>query len=363
MFPVRAIKNLTADLQMNKQNSRHTGKSRGIIIIIIVVMLLGITGWTGITFFFLSAVPEPFMVYITPQTTTSQLTEALSIQTGENNAKKIITLASVLGFDSTERTGAYKLSGGMSVYKAASKLSRGSQTPVRFTFNNIRTKEQFADRVSKSLHISKDELLTMLNNDSICNSYGFTSETIPALFIPDTYEFYWTVTPNKFIEKMKQAYDRYWNQERTQKARSIGLTPVETAVIASIVEEETNKKDEMEDVAGLYINRLKQRMKLQADPTVKFALQDFGLRRILKEHTMTPSPYNTYYVNGLPPGPIRFASKTGLDAVLNHKQHNYLYMCAKEDFSGYHNFATTLPEHQRNAVRYHKALAKRNIYK
>ena len=249
----------------------------------------------------------------------------------------------------------------MSAWQVALKLARGGQTPVRVTFNNVRTIDQLAGRIVEQLCFSKDDLLALLQNDSVCADLGFTQATLPALFLPDTYEFYWTVTPEEFLQKMKREYRRYWMGPREEQAQAWGLTPVEVATLASIVEEETNKPDEMGTVAGLYMNRLRKGMPLQADPTVKFACGDFSLRRILKAHLAIESPYNTYRVTGLPPGPIRIASKQALDAVLNHRPNDYIYMCAREDFSGYHNFAVTWSEHQRNAARYQRELNRRGI--
>lgn len=184
---------------------------------------------------------------------------------------------------------------------------------------------------------------------------------MPALFIPNTYEAYWNTDAKAFIHRMKKEYERFWTQERRDKAQACGLTPIEVSTLASIVEEETANKSEMPMVAELYLNRLQDGMPLQADPTIKFSLQEFGLRRILHKHLEVESPYNTYKHAGLPPGPIRIASIQGIESVLNHAQHDYLYMCAKEDFSGTHNFAATFAEHQANARRYQQALNKRNI--
>jgi UPF0755 protein len=181
------------------------------------------------------------------------------------------------------------------------------------------------------------------------------------MFIPDTYEFYWTTSAEEFADRMKSEYDKFWNGERKIKAEEIKLSPAEVTTLASIVQAETAKKEEQKRIAGLYMNRLKRGQLLQADPTVKYAVGDFSLKRILNVHLQTESPYNTYKYAGLPPGPINFPETTSIDAVLNFEHHNYLYMCAKEDFSGYHNFAVTLDEHNRNAAKYRAALDRNNI--
>lgn len=204
-------------------------------------------------------------------------------------------------------------------------------------------------------------LARLLMDSTYCAQIGYSTETLPCLFIPNTYEVYWTMTPEAFVKRMQKEHDRFWNEERKAKAQSIGLTPEEVATLASIVEEETANNAEKPMVAGLYINRLHADMPLQADPTVKFALQDFGLRRILHTHLETDSPYNTYKHTGLPPGPIRIPSIQGIESVLNYTRHNYLYMCAKEDFSGTHNFAATFSQHLANARKYQQELNRRKI--
>ena len=242
------------------------------------------------------------------------------------------------------------------------ELRNGQQTAVRFTFNSIRTKEDLVERADKQLMLDGCELMDYLNDAHRCDSLGFNLETISVMFIPNTYEIYWNISPKRFLQRMKKEYDVFWNEQRRAKAQEIGLTQVEVAILASIVEEESAVSDEYPTIAGLYINRLKRGMPLQADPTVKFAVGDISLQRILNTHLEVESPYNTYKHIGLPPGPIRIPSIKGLDAVLNYRQHNYLYMCAKEDFSGRHNFAVTLGEHNRNADRYRSQLNKRKIF-
>lgn len=318
--------------------------------------------WLGKSYGHDAVVHSRAMVYVHRQWSAAQLDSALCETLGdEHSVARVERMLSVYEFDAANREGAYRLEPGMSAWKVALKLSRGSQSPVRVTFNNVRTLDQLAARLDEQLCFSKDDLSALLQSDSVCAELGFTQATLPALFLPDTYEFYWTVSPEDFLKKMAREYGRYWNGKREKQAEAWGLTPVEVATLASIVEEETNKPDEMGTVAGLYMNRLRKGMPLQADPTVKFACGDFALRRILKKHLAIDSPYNTYRVTGLPPGPIRIASKQAIDAVLNHRPNDYLYMCAREDFSGYHNFATTLAEHQRNAVRYQRELNRRGI--
>jgi UPF0755 protein len=204
-------------------------------------------------------------------------------------------------------------------------------------------------------------LLEKMKNEEACAKYGFTSETIMCMFLPDTYFIYWNSSVEDFMDRMKTEYEKFWNDKRLAQAKVINMTPIQVGVMASIVQSETNKPDEMPRVAGVYVNRIATDMPLQADPTVKFAVGDFSLKRILTKHLMTPSPYNTYINTGLPPGPIALPERVALDAVLGYEKHNYTYFCAKEDFSGYHNFAATYTEHLKNADIYQAALDARGI--
>lgn len=270
-------------------------------------------------------------------------------------------LAGVLKYPGNMRTGRYAVEPGMNNLDLLNDLRRGHQVATRLTFNNIRFKDDLAERLDEQLMLDKDEIFSLLNDSAYCDSLGFTTETINAMFIPNTYEVYWNIPAEKLMQRMKREYKEFWTDKRLEKAKAIGLTPVQVGILASIVEEETAATDEYPIVAGLYLNRLHRGILLQADPTVKFAVGDFTLQRILFEHLEIDSPYNTYKYAGLPPGPLRIPTIKGMDSVLNYMKHNYLYMCAKEDFSGRHNFAATLAEHNRNANRYRAELNRRNI--
>lgn len=261
------------------------------------------------------------------------------------------------------KPGRYLFKKGENTNQIVNKLRGGIQEPLELTFNNVRFKEELAGKVSRYIRADSVSILTLFNDTLKIEEWGFTPETFKAMFIPNTYEFYWTTSADAFAQRMKQEYDRFWDSGRREKAADIGLSPVEVSILASIVQEETSKAEEFERVAGLYINRLQRGIALQADPTVKFAVGDFSLRRILNKHLEIDSPYNTYKRAGLPPGPINFPEIALLEAVLNYEDHNYMYMSAREDFSGYHNFAVTLSEHNRNAARYRRALDKRKIWK
>ncbi|MDR0657551.1 MAG: endolytic transglycosylase MltG [Mediterranea sp.] len=259
-------------------------------------------------------------------------------------------------------TGCYLIEPGDNAYRLYQRLAGGVQTPVSLTVGSVRTFDRLAHNVGNRLMIDSAEIACRLNDPVFIKSLGYTKETLYGFFIPDTYEVYWDMSVDDFFARMKKEHKRFWNRERLARAKAIGLTPEQVCTLASIVDEETNYAPEKPAVAGLYLNRLRKGIALQADPTVKFALQDFKLRRVTHAHLKVNSPYNTYKNRGLPPGPIRIPSLKAIDSVLNYEKHNYLYMCAKEDFSGSHNFATTLAEHMANARRYWKALNDRKIY-
>ena len=238
----------------------------------------------------------------------------------------------------------------------------GHQTPVRLSWRStIRTREQLASRLARQLRCDSVDIISRLDSNAYLAQYGLNRETAVCLFIPDTYEVWWTMSADELFERMYKEYNRFWNDERRQKAIVAGLTPTEVATLASIVASETNKEQEYPIIAGLYINRLRKGMLLQACPTVIFAVGDFSLRRVTNRHLKTESPYNTYRYPGLPPGPIRCVSATVLDAVLNYQQSNYLYMCANPDFSGTHKFSSSYAEHAKTAREYQRELNKRKI--
>lgn len=259
------------------------------------------------------------------------------------------------------RTGRYRLHPDMTCLQLYRALRNGNQEPMHLVVPPSRTMDRLASALSRCLMADSAEIASALTDSTYCAAHGYSTATVPALFIPNTYEVYWDISVDKLVERMEKECKRFWNDERMAKAKACGLTPEEVATLASIVDEETANDGEKPTIAGLYLNRLRIGMPLQADPTVKFAVGDFSLRRIRNKHLRVESPYNTYLNKGLPPGPIRIASIAGLDAVLNHAEHDYIYMCAKEDFSGTHNFAATLPEHYANARRYVKALNERGI--
>ncbi|NPD93104.1 endolytic transglycosylase MltG [Xylanibacter muris] len=265
------------------------------------------------------------------------------------------------GYDNKIHTGRYAVAPKENAFTVYRRLKNGVQAPIRLTIPETRTMNRLAGFLAGKLMIDSTEIAQALGDSAFCGKYGYTPETIPALFVPDTYEVYWNLTLDDFMRRMLKEHNAFWKGQRTDKAKAMGMTPNEVATMASIIDEETANNAEKPMIAGMYYNRLKQEMPLQADPTVKFAWKDFSIKRIYNKLLRIENPYNTYKNIGLPPGPIKIASVAGIDAVLDHVKHDYLYMCAKEDFSGTHNFARTYEEHLENAARYTKALNERGI--
>lgn len=298
--------------------------------------------------------------------TNSDYYDVLKIIDNEGIVKNINTfekLAEIKNYPNHVYAGRYFIRNRMNNNRLINTLRSGKQEPLNLIFNNIRTKERLAQVISNQIEADSATILNLLDSNEIIDKFGFTKETIIAMFIPNTYEFYWNTNAYKFINRMHQEYNRFWNSERLERADEIGLSPVEVSILASIVDEEVLIDSELRRVAGVYMNRLRKKIALHADPTIRFALGDFTIRRILSKDLEINSPYNTYKHRGLPPGPISIPSIAAIDAVLNYESHKYLYFCAKEDFSGYHNFAKTLKEHNRNAELYREALNDNKVYR
>lgn len=296
-------------------------------------------------------------------TTFKQLQNMLSEQRIVNDLVSFSFLAKLKDLDENVKNGMYLIKGDMTNVELINLLRSGAQTPVKLTFSHARLLNQLPKALTHNLEIDSADLAPLLMHDTTAIYYGFSKETFISMFIPNTYEVYWTLTPRGLLDRMKQEYDRFWTEERKQKAEQLGMTQEEVSTLASIVQGETNKMDEAPAIAGVYINRLKRRIPLQADPTLVFAIGDFSIRRILNKDKEFESPYNTYKYYGLPPGPINMPSIPALNAVLNYEDHNYLYFCAKADFSGYHAFARTLREHNVNARKFQRALNMERIYR
>ena len=259
------------------------------------------------------------------------------------------------------RTGRFAIHPGTSTLQTFRNLKNGHQEAQMLTIPESRTMDRLAGALARKLMLDSLTLVTSLTDQDFCGRWGYDTATIACLFVPNTYEVYWNTSLDALMERMQKEHDRFWNDDRTAKAQQLGLSQNEVCTVASIIDEETANNAEKPMIAGMYLNRLKEEMPLQADPTIKFAMKRFELHRIYHDMLYYDSPYNTYRNTGLPPGPIKIASIQGIDAVLNRADHDFLYMCAKEDFSGTHNFARTYKEHLQNAARYSKALNERGI--
>lgn len=299
-------------------------------------------------------------VYIPQSATDAQVRDSLQSALGDDTGSRVYNLWHLQGGNAANDHGAYLINKGDRSVFIARRLAKGRQTPVSAEWTDARTLETMATRLTSKLECSPEALLDAINR--ILPDSSFTRQQFPAAFLPAKFEFYWSASPDDIVRRLLHYRNRFWTPERRKKAAALNLTPVEVATLASIVEEETAKTDERGRVARLYLNRLAIDMPLQADPTVKYAVGDPTIKRILKSHLSTPSPYNTYLNHGLPPGPIRIVDERTIDAVLDAPQHDYLYMCARADFSGYHDFAVTYAEHQANAARYQAELDRRGIW-
>lgn len=272
-------------------------------------------------------------------------------------------LSKFMDYDQLVKPGKYLLEANSNNITVIRKLRAGDQVPVRVTFTNARFPEEAAEKITANLELNPQDFLNLLLSEENAASYGFNLESFRCMLIPNTYEVYWNISGQKLLDRLNKEYHDFWDENRKAKATEIGLSPVEVSILASIVQAETSERDELPVVAGLYLNRLRMNMPLQADPTLIYAVGDFSIKRVLNIHKEVESPYNTYKYAGLPPGPVNYPDITTIDAVLNFAKHNYIYMCAKEDFSGNHNFASSLSEHNRNAGRYQQALNRAKLYR
>ena len=271
-------------------------------------------------------------------------------------------LARLRGYPDHVKSGRYVVKPDMDWLQLVQKLYRGAQDPVHITIGKHRTAETLCQYLGKQLELNADTLLALLRTDSVAEYYGYTLDNFLCLFCRNSYEVYWNISPQRLLARMEKENKHFWNDRRQEQCRQASLTPIQATILASIVEEETNCNEEKDTIASVYLNRLRKGMMLQADPTLKFAVGDFTLRRLGRQQIAYESPYNTYRHAGLPPGPICLPSTESIEAVLENLPTTYIYFCAKDDFSGRHNFATTLSQHSANAARFHNALNKRNIH-
>ena len=331
------------------------------IFLVAVAVGVGVAAW-GVVSFKGNAVLQEKELYVSRHTDYATLLDSLKPNIKHHFSFDIY--AERLNLKESFKKGHYVVKDGMNVIEIVRMLKLGLQMPVNVTMNNVKIPAQLAGKLAAQLEADSVELVNVLTDKALAKKMGFESPlTMFSIFLPNTYEFYWTVKPEEFVERMYKEYKNFWNGARDEKRKRTGLNRVEVATLASIVYEETRKVDEMPRVAGVYMNRLRTGMPLQADPTIKYAMQNFGLRRILKSYLKYESPYNTYINKGLPPSPICMPSIQAIDAVLNFEKHDYLYFCARPTFDGYHNFAKSYSQHLANARAYQAELNKRKIMK
>lgn len=340
-------------------------KKKAIITVSATVLVL-ITAAAGMAAYAYRLISSPMgltedqLIYIYPTDGTESIISQIKSTTPANPMKGLDLLMKLKGDEFSPKPGSYILKSDATPRQIYNLIQSGSQTPVRITINTVRNIERMARQIGTQLMTDSAAVASLLTDQNFIEKLGFTPATVFTMIIPNTYEVYWTITPEELLTRLAKEKDAFWNDTRKAQAKAIGLTPLEVMTLASIVEEETAKADEMPMVAGLYMNRINKGMKLQADPTVIFALGGERPKRVLNVHLQVESPYNTYLHAGLPPAPIRFTGPTSINAVLNYTHHNYIFMCAKEDFSGYHNFAETYSKHLQNARRYQRELTNRN---
>jgi UPF0755 protein len=303
------------------------------------------------------------IIFIPTGSAYSQVKDSLNIHLLIKKPAVLEWVAARKKYPDLIKPGRYVIDNGISTVGLINLLRSGRQTPVKLTFNNIRNLNQLAGRIGTQLEVDSAQILSFLLDENNYKADGFTKENIIALFIPNTYEIYWNTNPEKLYSRMVKEYKLFWNDDRMAKATEKRLKPIEVAILASIIDDEVSRQPEKPKIAGVYLNRLRQGMPLQACPTIKFALSDFTITRVLKIHLLVDSPYNTYKHYGFPPGPIGCPTIEGIDAVLNAEKHDFLFFAAKADFSGFHNFSRTLSEHNRYAALYQKELDMRKIFK
>jgi len=343
---------------------QKSGGGRKFIIALVIIIIVALAG-TGIFY---------YLRYFGPNVTGKQ--EYLYIHTGAtfgdvyadmskegmlSDSVSFRDAAISMHYVNNVKPGRYRLHEGMSNRKLINMLKSGTQEPVTIAIKNLRLKEDFAGFMSKKLEADSASIIHLLDSSAYVKQFGFSPENVYTMVLPNTYQFKWNSSPRKIFSKLFDEYQKFWTPERKLKAAEMKLNPIKVTILASIVDAEALHDSEMPTIAGLYLNRMKKGMKLEADPTVIFALHDFSIHRVLRQQLATNSPYNTYMYTGLPPGPIMMPSLNAINSVLDYQHHDYLYMCAKPDFSGYTNFAATPAQHQINAKAFQEALNKRNI--
>jgi len=330
----------------------------GLVLIFCIVLIYR-------TIFGVNILPEEpkTILYIADRSTYPQAMDSINSHFKIKNQKILNWIAEKKHYPNLVKPGRYVIDSDMTYTGLINLLRSGRQTPVNVTFTNIRYLNELAGRIGKQISADSTKIMDFLSDPANYEKDGFTKETVISVFIPNTYQFFWNTDAKGLYSRMLREYNNFWNEERKAKAKAINLTQIEVATLASIVDDEVRKPDEKPRIAGVYLNRIRRGIRLQACPTIKYALNNWTMTRVLKVYTEVDSPYNTYKRDGFPPGPIGCPTIEGIDAVLNAEKHDYLFFAAKADFSGYHNFSRTLAEHNRYAAQYQKELNKRKIYR
>ena len=355
---------------MHSSNKNTTQKTSFLFLLIISILLLLIISGIVTVIILYQSIYKPNVDLKTHRFTFYYIHTGSNFSTVEKELIKNKNLINISSFewvahwkkyDSRVKPGRYRIYDGMSNNDLVNLLRSGKQEPVKVVFTDLLTREDLAGKISGQIEADSVSLLKLMKDPVYLSEFNVTPQSIFVLFLPNTYELFWNSSADQFIRRMYKEYKKFWNAERLNKCRMEGFTIAEVITLASIVARETSKESETPAIAGVYMNRLKKNWPLQADPTLILAANDYSIKRVLNKHKEIDSPYNTYTHTGLPPGPICLPSVSSIDAVLNYKNHPYMYFCARDDLSGYHNFAVTLAEHNRNAKRYQAALKKLNI--
>jgi len=345
-----------------KASSGSTFKKFIVAMVIILIVSLAFTGLNYyLKYFSANVTDKQEYLYIHTGAGFNEVYKTMLDEGILKDSTSFLWAAENMNYMTRVKAGRYKLHAGMSNRRLINMLASGNQEPVTLSFHNLRLKEQFAGFVAKKIEPDSIQILRLLDSASYVQQFGFTTDDVYTMFLPNSYQLYWNTSPEKFFKRMYANYEKFWTPERKQKAAAINLSPVQVSVLASIVDAEALHDDEMPTIAGLYLNRLKKGMKLESDPSVIFAENDFTIHRVLTRYLSINSPYNTYLHKGLPPGPIMMPSVNAVNSVLDYSKNDYIYMCAKADFSGYHAFATNVADHLINAHKWQQALNERNI--
>lgn len=351
--------------QTNKRHSTQhppaaKGSRRMLYIMLTAAVLIGIS-LVALYPVVMVGAPNTALIKIPRGASSESVDDSLTKYMGKDYAAKVMGLVKLRGTDLSTRHGAYEIQKGTNALSAMRCLTSGGQKPIRITVNGFRSLPLLVKKISEKMEFTPDSLWAALGDTTLLAKYGLNTDNAMAIFVDDTYEIFWTSSPREVIAKFAENYNYLWDDEKRAKAAELNLSPAQVMIIASIVDEETNTNSEKGTIGRLYINRLHKGMPLQADPTVRYALGDFTIKRILAKDLRVQSPYNTYLHRGLPPGPIRTTSTRTVTSILDAPPNDYIYMCAKEDFSGSHNFASSYKEHTENALRYQKALDAQGI--